>query len=441
MPLTNDLGDAVAGRAGFKGGNFEEWLTLQATPLPFLDGFANTARRAQAEKVTAAIAAELDRCADAATADEAPLWLLQLVALWHAEKAVVLTFNYDLLVERAVTSLLPCSGFAGGDEVDIPKVILGPQVVYPAPPASGTSSPSGASLLTEESFQLIKLHGSLDWYWAQGDGATLSRSVDESSFGALTEPPRADLTGIRTLDRFLIPPVLSKDSYYDISLAHVLWRTAHDKLLEASSVTLIGYSIPPGDRITSEMLRLIPEGTPVDIVDIDPGDVDNVDTLAGRAQRQIGLEVRSIHAGVDAVRTYVTERLENAANAAIARAAVFADEDLDVVAMMPRWRRPGSIGAYYGIWDGHGDAPDLMEAEFSSLAHNQSYRSVGEIAVDEHYLSGRPEGEIVTAHRLAQFTRPLRMLRDDGDPFVAVNATPAYVGRRRVLAVALAPSQ
>ncbi|MFS2242761.1 hypothetical protein [Microbacterium sp. OR16] len=175
MPLTDALGDAIRNQVGADNlpesinGSFEDWLTLLSTPLPFLEGYANTERRAIAERVTAAIAIELERCADLASRDAPPLWLSQLVALWHAERAVVLTFNYDTLVKRAVTTTEPIVDF---DYDEAPLAVSGPQVVYPAPAAPVGAAENPATFLTSDSLQLLKLHGSLNWYWAQGDGST-----------------------------------------------------------------------------------------------------------------------------------------------------------------------------------------------------------------------------------------------------------------------------
>ena len=73
MPVTNELGKELQHRlAGIveldlrAGQSFEDWLTLQITPLPFLERHANARRAASAERVIAEIAHVLDeRVADA----------------------------------------------------------------------------------------------------------------------------------------------------------------------------------------------------------------------------------------------------------------------------------------------------------------------------------------------------------------------------------------
>lgn len=137
MPLTNELGDAVDARLHIARDektyvSFEERLTVLSTHMPFLSGHENTARQAQAQEVTAGIATEMDRRQRRVVGETPPLWLLQLVALWHAERATVITFNYDTLVEHAVGSLHPVIAESAGVS---DESLLGIQIVYPAPTA------------------------------------------------------------------------------------------------------------------------------------------------------------------------------------------------------------------------------------------------------------------------------------------------------------------
>jgi hypothetical protein len=181
MPITNELGAALAQRLSGEidfdlqpGETFEAWLTLQVTPLPFLHGFENSRRTANAARVIDEIAHVLDERVDKASEEPAPLWLRQLIAIWHVERAVVLTFNYDTLIERAVNVAAPTTTSPEGNV----SFLIGDHVVYPAPPAPPAQywSDSGAGH-TNDSFKLVKMHGSLTWYWASGDptGSTLIR--------------------------------------------------------------------------------------------------------------------------------------------------------------------------------------------------------------------------------------------------------------------------
>ncbi|MFD4422147.1 hypothetical protein ACFWN7_11670 [Agromyces sp. NPDC058484] len=115
------------------------------------------------QRVIAEIATFLDERSKRASTIESPVWLRQLVSLWDAERAAVLTFNYDTLLERAVNGSTPVTG-AGSDSL---QLVLGDRVVFPAPPATQPQFAGDAGAPhTADSFQVLKLHGSLAWYWA-----------------------------------------------------------------------------------------------------------------------------------------------------------------------------------------------------------------------------------------------------------------------------------
>lgn len=106
--------------------------------------------------------------------------------------------------------------------------------------------------------------------------------------------------------------MLSKDSYYNVNMAHILWRTAHDVVSRAREITVIGYSLPAGDRITSELLRSVPKLANVAVVDVFAGSTNEQDGPVGRATA-LGLAVGETYDRADAVVEYVRARLDRAA--------------------------------------------------------------------------------------------------------------------------------
>ncbi len=315
MPLTDDLGKAIRDLLGaewpkgYEGASFEEQLTILSTPLPFLEGHENTARRALAERITAELARELEQSGSAATMGEALNWLVQLVALWHAEKAIVLTFNYDTIVEHAVTSLRPV--IVDGESA---QSLHGSRVVYPSPRAAATITYRDMDGPAADSLQLLKLHGSVNWFWSLSDGNTLVREPYIEGFSEQPDHRAAALSGTQMLDRFLIPPVLSKDSYYNVNLVHTLWREAYMAVKCATRLTVIGYSMPQGDRVAADLLRHLPDGTPVDIVNWNVGAVTDATSPLGRAAA-VDLKVDGTWDGDDAVVNFVASRLDGAVTA------------------------------------------------------------------------------------------------------------------------------
>ncbi|WP_144880695.1 hypothetical protein [Microbacterium paraoxydans] len=435
MPLTDELGDALLRRVELNSSDgqemsFEERLTVLSTPLPFLQGYENTIRRADAEKITAGIADVLDSRVAAVTRAAPPLWLLQLVALWHAEQAIVLTFNYDTLVESAFGAL----GAVRSDYTNgISYELDGKQIVYPAPRSGGGSGMNDIAAADDSSFQLLKLHGSLSWYWSSGDGSTVVQDRTVPTFGQKSRASSTEVSGIRTLDRFLIPPVLSKDSYYNVNIAHMLWRTAHEAIANASRVTILGYSLPAGDRITAELLRRTPTGTPVDIINRDLGDPGNPTSPTGRASA-LQLAVDRTWGGDNAVASYVKTRLADRAPAMHQALAAYDDEPVIATVSLHELRTDPAtfiLRSYDGGNDG---------VEVNMLALGQSTTSPHDMAkATVRSFSG--EDDFHTVRTLRDVVRKsVFHVRLAERPYVAIGARRIRIGQWKVIELQLAPS-
>lgn len=315
MPVTDELGALVKEQLNGAvemnlrpGQTFEEWFTLQTTSLPFLEGHRNARRLADAERVVAQIAEILDERTEMATVSNPPLWLQQIIAIWDAERATVITFNYDTLIERAInTSPIPVI-----DQTGEPDLRRGDHVAFPAPNATTPQYFSDFFIpVPGETLQLIKLHGSLNWYWKSGDptGATLvrlreTRKYDQESAATTLEDP----SGIETLDRYLIPPLTSKDGYYSSYLAGTLWRTARKRLEASTSVTFIGYSLPLEDRVTNQLFAESIHASEVTLVNLEASSTSTHPRVTDRLEL-IGLPPTAVWPGVTCVRDFVASRV------------------------------------------------------------------------------------------------------------------------------------
>ena len=126
-----------------------------------------------------------------------------------------ISFNYDLLLEDALTSLqLPFSyGFA-------------PRTVTEHPSVRETSFSSNAVL------KLLKLHGSTNWAFPghRGGKLTIFRAYDQVR--KASHAPE------------LVPPTWRKS--FDGPLAHV-WKEALEQISMATRIVIVGFSVPPTD--------------------------------------------------------------------------------------------------------------------------------------------------------------------------------------------------
>lgn len=417
MPVTNELGEALrerlSGDVNFDlrpGQTFEEWLTLQVTPLPFLEGFENSKRAAAAARVVAEIARVLDEKVAEASVNDSPLWLRQLLALWHAERAVILTFNYDTLLERAVNGNPPTTTSPEG----YVRYIVGDHLVFPAPPAPQAQfiGDSGAGH-TDESFEVLKLHGSLGWYWAAGDasGSTLIRVRDKHVFGSSVPlASEADFSGATNLDRYLIPPITSKDGYYGSYLANTLWRKARSLVASASAVTLVGYSLPPEDRVASQLIAQAPGDIAVSVVDRDSGSISPPTLVLGNLAR-LGITAAAAASGPECVPEFVASKLATAFEELPSDpvfGTVHASADV-VVAISTGWSGSGSGSLYVLAWN-------AREQCFEAHAVDSNFMRGSSAPYREVVLSSMSPGHV----NLEDFVTAERLMRHiaGGEPFI-----------------------
>ena len=267
MPLMPDLGDAVRQKlaahllpsaADAFGNDFEAWLSYLATDQPWLSPAENLRNRAMFLDVSGAVEAAINEAQQEATKGRMPpnelSWLVQH---WHSTQATVVTFNYDLLVEDAYLHWRYQK--LGGIE-DLYRLPLTPVLAR-----------SGESLLGGEpqhAFDLLKLHGSVNWYysglgdagdtiylgfdpvlWSRPETAS-SIQQDEVVYG---RPRHRDYL----IDKvaMIVLPASAKSNYYSNLSLRTQWRAAADALDRADELVIIGYSLPAADELVRGLLR------------------------------------------------------------------------------------------------------------------------------------------------------------------------------------------
>lgn len=281
MPITDELGaDCVSrdpevlgkavGPTGEARPNFEVWLSRRAEDQPYRSSAENLSARAIFAGAVPLIAASLNERQSRVLSEPAPAWLQRLVYLWHTEKTPVITFNYDCLVECAVdTYKLP----SWEDHGRMPWASVLRFVPAASKPESIGEMEGRAPW---ETFQLHKLHGSLNWFWTSGDtsGATIQRGRLPGMYAApnpMTESERSWRHPGR--ETFIVPPSALKSSYYGNPVTREIWSSAHAALRRSSKVVLMGYSLPLTDLSTAGLIASALElggASSVDIVDRNP---------------------------------------------------------------------------------------------------------------------------------------------------------------------------
>lgn len=232
--------------------NFEQWLSFLIESPPWLTPAELARNRAAFLQIADEIATIL-RSRQQSTVEahngNCPAWLSKLVRTWELQQAKVITFNYDQLVELAWLSARNIQNRARS--LDLYPAPLTPLVartgaIPPAPAVSG-------------GFELLKLHGSIGWWYSGPDAPPGDVVYDQGmrGFAWSLEGLEADQeTTTLAADRvpMIVPPAAVKSPYYNNSVVRALWRSAAEALHAADELVLMGFSLPPSDMLVSSML-------------------------------------------------------------------------------------------------------------------------------------------------------------------------------------------
>ena len=141
-------------------------------------------------------------------------------------RTLVISFNYDLLLEESLRS---------GPLGDKCRVDYGI-------PLAPVEAPAMALPPSEYSLDLLKLHGSLNWYRLKG--AALQNDLRSAS---LVEEGDASFPLYKHDNPIFIPMAHAKDTYLRGSLFSLLWAKADYYLGLAEKIHFIGYGFPRTD--------------------------------------------------------------------------------------------------------------------------------------------------------------------------------------------------
>lgn len=173
----------------------------------------------------------------------------------------IITFNYDLVLERSLLQVLNGTHFGASNPLPFKRV----QVEYhypflPPTPYDVNYTPFSTrdtwgnqrSTLTEgsrlvhpdastnhpiQSIELLKLHGSLNFPHKRIDAL----------------PVQNDQTLSRSLnDPYLLPPIFNKSSG---NLTSTMWKTAIERIRSAKNIVIVGYSLPATDIYMQYFLK------------------------------------------------------------------------------------------------------------------------------------------------------------------------------------------
>lgn len=245
------------------GNDVELWMTYLSQEQPWLMEEHHYRNLALAREMRRHIRDVMVECTKSSMSSPTPEWLTCLINEWASRRAIVLTLNYDTLVERATRAI------SVGDH----RGVLA-ESMYPLY-FSDIQSRSGVPRLVDlriETFTYLNLHGSTNLYYSgRSDffGETIFMSkvpawgTNDSGYESQSELISNDK------EVLIIPPVTDKLTYFNNETIRRLWKDASAALWAAPRVFVIGYSLPPEDLGMKFFLQHSQpsEGTSVYIVD------------------------------------------------------------------------------------------------------------------------------------------------------------------------------
>jgi hypothetical protein len=247
--------------------NFAHALSYLEQAKPWVSEADNLRHRALFLEFSNAIARDLEATgAEVARqlGERVPHWLQRLVRHWHRHRSVVLTLNYDTLVET-IAAAVPVN--------DHP--VTAEQLYPPLLTDAGQRASGSVATPRQPSFRLLKLHGSINWYYsgrqsAQGEPIYF---VPPLPLTPLNDEERRlhefRLNAVSDKYPFLVPPVYDKTSLLTHETIRALWFEAGDALRHTKRFVCMGYSLPESDLTMKHFLGTVCAGER-EIVVVDP---------------------------------------------------------------------------------------------------------------------------------------------------------------------------
>lgn len=336
MPLVEGLSLAVAGFSTSYGGpigtsgldsaigklihrNFEEALSYLAEEKPWLEESENQKDKVRLLELTRNIRIAIGRCQQSAREGiEAGHcdWIFPLFEHWHQSKSVVITLNYDTLIEEIVEKIgtakypnLPHptqpNAFQRDPRSSLRVCNIHPSILKDAWLGSTTGT-FAQYYQNQPSFRLLKLHGSVNWFKsanpnAHSDTISYVPAKDVPTYPGQPPPP-----WIADKAPFIVPPVPNKGSLVHHDSLRAIWREAAEAIKWARRIVIIGYSMPLNDTLFIQLIRgtLFNSQPPIELVNPDSELLKKVEEMF----KGEGLSITNRFRDQDCVRKFVQEK-------------------------------------------------------------------------------------------------------------------------------------
>lgn len=179
--------------------------------------------------------------------------------LWNQENErdiTFVTFNQDLIIEKAIDHLSHTGRYAGM-EWDIRECYRMNFTGF-----LGAGGPFFQAATPGQSIQVLKLHGSLNWVYkvrSEEDPKNYIRRVP-TDLHCVTDSLIRKRYRYKEKQRnmplipFVVPPIYEKSSQYQEAI-NAIWKEAEVALSAADRLVIFGYSFPNADFAARRLLR------------------------------------------------------------------------------------------------------------------------------------------------------------------------------------------
>ncbi len=263
MPLMNELASCIEPEINnypnkeiYKkfGTDIEGLMTYLHQEVPWKSDYDSKIDEGLLLKLLNKIGEYITECEEKAFEKVLPPWAKQFIEYIHEKELTVATFNYDTILERLSEELK--YKHDPKNAINIIEIYRIPISSLPSRTNStGFSYGALQGYRSSNTYRLLKLHGSINWYFTRDDGVlgtpVYYTKVDEDRNA---EEIKRNIMGLTTL---IIPPVAEKSSFYNTQLIKILWTELAKAVDGADEIYCVGYSLPKSDYTTQIFFKTV----------------------------------------------------------------------------------------------------------------------------------------------------------------------------------------
>jgi hypothetical protein len=223
--------------------NLERLMTRLSGGMPYdySTGVENK-RGVLLDDVKRAFFNRLDKAKKAGRRDQGELWLYAGGCV--RDKATCITFNYDDLLDEALSSFGWLPGWGYG---------------FPCQTSDHCVNVALREVLVLAPMELLKLHGSVNWRIPLGYPKPYAvDAIRHHESWSTIDGPKVLLDVIEPFlepDLLIVPPVLTKAELAEQPVLRLVWKLALKSLKAAKRAVFIGYSMPLTDVAAGFLFR------------------------------------------------------------------------------------------------------------------------------------------------------------------------------------------